>query len=64
MENNKEIETNTFTLRLPKNLDEAIQRDAQNEKRSKTAHITFLLEKHINQVLAKRKPETARIGSK
>ncbi len=48
MENEIETETNPFTLRLPKDLDVAIQQDAQDQKRSKNSHIVFILEKHIN----------------
>lgn len=47
MEDKEELELSVFTLRLPKELDTAVQKNATAEKRSKNSQIAFILEQYI-----------------
>jgi len=38
-----------FSVRIPKELDDAIQLEAQQEKRSKNNQVAVILERHFNQ---------------
>lgn len=53
MENKEDIELNIFTLRLPKELDDAVQKSAVAEKRSKNSQIAFILEKYVGKAVEK-----------
>ena len=41
-----------FSIRIPVELDELIQRDAQQNKRSKSKQVNFVLEEHYGQKTA------------
>lgn len=49
-----------FTLRLPKELDDAINNEAQNEKRSKNSQIIIAIETYLEKRKSQ-KPETVSV---